>query len=84
MFDAIVQHLSKAKASSVATAYVTIFRPQTIASNDGPIIWNRQLIRYAGFKNNQTGEIVGDPMEVEFTNMLKKHFYKETNDLFEQ
>ena len=73
MFEAIVDHLGISAASGSKNVYCTFFRPQTPGTNDGPRIWNRQLIRYAGHKQSD-GSVIGDQMEVPFTEMLKKNF----------
>lgn len=44
---------------------ITIFPQRTDARHDYRI-WNNQLISYAGYKQPD-GKIVGDPMNVEFT-----------------
>lgn len=73
MFDSLVDHLYKARKCSVSEAFVTIFRAQTPGTEDGPRVWNRQLLRYAGFKVDDD-QVIGDPMEVPFTNMVLESF----------
>ncbi len=52
---------------------MTVFKPETPGTNDGPRIWNSQLIRYAGHRGaNET--TVGDPAELGFTDAVKKYF----------
>lgn len=84
MFDAIVDHIYQAKSCSVSKPFITIFRASTPGKDDGPRIWNRQLIRYAGFKDKITGKVIGDPMETEFTEMLINYFPKITVNQFQK
>lgn len=44
---------------------ITIFPQRTDGRHDYRI-WNAQLISYAGYKQSD-GKIIGDPMNVEFT-----------------
>lgn len=50
---------------SLCRSAITIFPQRTDARHDYRI-WNNQLISYAGYKQTD-GKIVGDPMNVEFT-----------------
>lgn len=59
IYGSCMKHLTKAVACGSAEAYVTVFRPSTPGTSDGPVIWNEQLLSYAAY--NQHGEIVGDP-----------------------
>jgi hypothetical protein len=40
-----LQVLEKATLSCVTTANIAVFRPQTPGTEDGPRVWNNQLIR---------------------------------------
>ena len=62
MFDSCIEHLTKAMACGSAEAYITVFRPETPGTSDGPRIWNDQLLQYAAY--NQDGRIIGDPKNV--------------------
>ena len=64
IYGSCMKHLTKAVACGSAEAYVTVFRPSTPGTSDGPVIWNEQLLSYAAY--NQHGEIVGDPKNVSF------------------
>lgn len=59
---------------------ITIFPQRTDAKHDYRI-WNNQLISYAGYKQAD-GKIIGDPMNVEFTEVsslnLLLSFYEKT------
>lgn len=50
---------------------ITIFPPRTDGKHDFRV-WNTQLIRYAGYKQPD-GQILGDPANVEFTEVREKH-----------
>lgn len=52
---------------------ITIF-PQRVASNRDFRVWNTQLIRYAGYKQPD-GRIIGDPANVEFTEVHKELYF---------
>ena len=45
-------------------------------SNDDFRVWNVQLIRYAGYKQND-GSILGDPANVEFTEVRRERRERE-------
>ena len=49
---------------------ITVFAPR-IKPNDDFRVWNIQLIRYAGYKQND-GSILGDPASVEFTEVRRE------------
>jgi len=48
---------------------ITIFPQRTDGKHDYRV-WNQQLINYAGYKNPD-GTILGDPANVEFTEVLE-------------
>ena len=48
MYQACLDLLEQATLSSVTTANICVFRPQTPGSADGPRIWNTQLVRRGG------------------------------------
>jgi hypothetical protein len=62
MFDSCITHLTKAMACGSAEAYITVFRPETPGTSDGPRIWNDQLLQFAAY--NQDGHVMGDPKNV--------------------
>jgi len=62
MYDSCINHLTKATACGSAEAYITVFRPATPGTSDGPRIWNDQLLQYAAY--NQDGNVMGDPKNV--------------------
>jgi nitric oxide synthase oxygenase domain/subunit len=77
MYSACMAHLAKAMACGSSEAYVTVFRPVTPGKDDGPQIWNDQLLSYAAYRkpisidafaerrHSFVGEeILGDPKNV--------------------
>jgi len=69
VFDWCLEHLRASTNGGQIRSLVTLFRPQT---DDGPAIriWNRQLVRYAGYRSPDGG-ILGDPEQVEFTQRVQ-------------
>uniref|UniRef100_Q27571-2 Isoform 2 of Nitric oxide synthase n=1 Tax=Drosophila melanogaster TaxID=7227 RepID=Q27571-2 len=65
MFEAICNHIKYATNKGNLRSAITIFPQRTDAKHDYRI-WNNQLISYAGYKQAD-GKIIGDPMNVEFT-----------------
>ena len=60
MFAALVDHIKIATNNGDLRALMTAFKP------DGRRLWNAQLLRYAGYKQ-EDGSVLGDPANVEFT-----------------
>ncbi|PNH01556.1 Nitric oxide synthase, inducible [Tetrabaena socialis] len=73
MYLACLDLLETATLSCVTTTNIVVFRAQTPGTEDGPRIWNSQLIRYAGYKKPD-GSVFGEKAEVEFTQMLQDDF----------
>lgn len=74
MFDACLSLLERAAKTAALTANILLFRPQTPGTNDGPRIWNNQLLRFACYREGQTESLVGDPSEIGFTQMLEVEY----------
>ena len=74
MFEAIKTHLKRGigapSHSSVDDCFSTA---NARGMDDGPRIWNSQLIRYAGHRGDGV-EVIGDPAELNFTDTVKKYF----------
>ena len=61
--------------SGSSDAYITVFKPATPGSSDGPRIWNDQLLQYAAYRSPpipfvNEGEIIGDPKNVSWSPLL--------------
>ncbi|XP_053697417.1 nitric oxide synthase [Sabethes cyaneus] len=74
MFEAICNHIKYATNKGNLRSAITIFPQRTDGKHDYRI-WNAQLISYAGYKG-QDGKIVGDPINVEFTDFCIKLGWK--------
>ncbi|XP_030383405.1 nitric oxide synthase [Scaptodrosophila lebanonensis] len=74
MFEAICNHIKYATNKGNLRSAITIFPQRTDARHDYRI-WNSQLISYAGYKQAD-GKIIGDPMNVEFTEVCIKLGWK--------
>jgi nitric-oxide synthase len=70
MFAACLSMLEHAMTSAVTIPYVCMFR-QKKGKDDGPRIWNSQLLRFAAYREAD-GTILGDPANLKFTDMLIK------------
>jgi nitric-oxide synthase len=65
IFEACVEHLRYSTNGGRIRSSVTLFRPADEGER-GIRIWNRQLIRYAGYRAAD-GSILGDPEQADFT-----------------
>uniref|UniRef100_A0A1A9WAM1 nitric-oxide synthase (NADPH) n=1 Tax=Glossina brevipalpis TaxID=37001 RepID=A0A1A9WAM1_9MUSC len=74
MFEAICNHIKYATNKGNLRSAITIFPQRTDARHDYRI-WNSQLVSYAGYKQND-GKIIGDPLNVEFTEVCMKLGWK--------
>jgi nitric-oxide synthase, bacterial len=68
VFEACIKHLRFATNGGRLRSAVTVFRPAD-AAGPGIRIWNRQLIRYAGYRLTD-GTVLGDPEQLAFTEKL--------------
>lgn len=77
IIGALEKHVTFSFNQGAIKSAVTIFAPknQSHGSPDPVRILNHQLIRYAGFKNDD-GTILGDPHSLNFTQVLEKHGWK--------
>ncbi|WP_083537284.1 MULTISPECIES: nitric oxide synthase oxygenase [unclassified Paenibacillus] len=64
MAAALFRHLERATNGGKVRPVITVFRAASAARKDARI-WNRQLIRYAGYED--LAGIVGDPISAPFT-----------------
>lgn len=73
VFRALERHLEFASNGGRIRPTITVFRP---SQPDKPDIrlWNHQLIRYAGYKEN--GHFRGDPHSIEFTDKCQELGWK--------
>lgn len=74
IFKALVEHLHDSTNGGRIQPMISVFAPQEPGS-PGIRIWNRQLIRYAGYRRTD-GTILGDPLNVEFTELAMRLGWK--------
>ncbi len=74
IFEAIVEHLRIGTNGGKIRPVMSIFAPQ-MPHRSGIRIWNPQVIRYAGYRQPD-GSIVGDPSNVEFTEVIRQLGWK--------
>ena len=65
IFAALVEHIELATNNGNIRPHISIFAPQQ-PGKKGIRIWNPQLIRYAGYRQDD-GSVVGDPAHCELT-----------------
>ncbi|XP_034942004.1 nitric oxide synthase, salivary gland [Chelonus insularis] len=70
MFEALCNHIKYGTNKGNIRSAITIFPQRTDGKHDFRV-WNAQLISYAGYKNKD-GTILGDPANVEFTELCFK------------
>ncbi|TXB62184.1 nitric oxide synthase oxygenase [Phaeodactylibacter luteus] len=66
VFEALCEHLSFATNGGNIRSAISIF-PEARRGKAPVTIHNHQLIRYAGYKDDATGLVIGDPASVGFT-----------------
>jgi nitric-oxide synthase len=74
IFDALVEHIQLATNGGRIRSIISVFG-QEKPGQPGMRIWNSQTIRYAGYQQAD-GTVIGDPLQVEFTNELFKLGWK--------
>lgn len=74
MFEALCNHIKYGTNKGNLRSAITIFPPRTDGKHDFRV-WNSQLISYAGYKQ-EDGTIVGDPINVEFTEVCVRLGWK--------
>nr|CAD7592454.1 unnamed protein product [Timema genevievae] len=70
MFDALCTHIQFSTNNGNIRSAITVFPPRSSSRSDFRV-WNPQLLSYAGYKNAD-GSIIGDPINVEFTEVCTK------------
>jgi nitric-oxide synthase len=76
VFDELVNHLQLAgqRERSLVRPVISIFAPHQ-PGRPFTRLWNEQLIRYAGHRDAD-GNVVGDPMYVDFTETMRQHGWR--------
>ena len=70
VFNECVEHLKIATGGTNIQSVMTVFRPQSSSEIFGMRFWSSQFVRYAGYVNESTGQILGDPANVSITKLL--------------
>ncbi|KAK3258276.1 hypothetical protein CYMTET_32672 [Cymbomonas tetramitiformis] len=74
MAESLFSHLRQATPPEGGiTPFCSMFRSQMPGTEDGPRVWNNQLIRYCGH-HQENGKTIGDLAEADFTTFVKQHF----------
>ncbi|XP_077622156.1 nitric oxide synthase 1 [Crocuta crocuta] len=81
MFNYICNHIKYATNKGNLRSAITIFPQRTDGKHDFRV-WNSQLIRYAGYKQPD-GSILGDPANVEFTEICIQQGWKPPRGRFD-
>ncbi|XP_018567945.1 nitric oxide synthase, salivary gland isoform X2 [Anoplophora glabripennis] len=76
MFEALCNHIKYSTNKGNIRSAITIF-PQRTDSKHDYRVWNSQLISYAGYRQPD-GSVIGDPLNVEFTEVCLKLGWKST------
>ncbi|WP_308636810.1 nitric oxide synthase oxygenase [Paenibacillus silvisoli] len=64
--EAVFRHIEYATGGGKILPTITVFAPTTDAARPAARIWNDQLIRYAGYEQ-EDGTVLGDPISVPLT-----------------
>ncbi|XP_069066864.1 nitric oxide synthase 3 isoform X1 [Pleurodeles waltl] len=81
MFTYICTHIKYATNKGNIRSAITIFPQRTDGQSDFRI-WNSQLIRYAGYRQ-EDGSVIGDPLNVEITELCTRLGWKPKNGRFD-
>nr|ACU98970.1 neuronal nitric oxide synthase [Sciaenops ocellatus] len=81
MYNYICNHIKYATNKGNLRSAITIFPQRTDGKHDFRV-WNSQLIRYAGYKQPD-GQIMGDPANVEFTEICMQLGWKAPKGRFD-
>lgn len=76
MFEALCNHIKYSTNKGNIRSAITIFPQRTDSKHDFRV-WNPQLIGYAGYRQPD-GSVIGDPFNVEFTEVCLKLGWKST------
>jgi len=75
IFLEVERHLFDATAGAKIQSVMTVFQPQSLNEPFGMRFWSSQIIRYAAYKDHDTGKITGDPANLDLTNYLISNEY---------
>lgn len=83
MFEALCNHIKYATNKGSLRSAITILPQRVKSLNNDWRIWNSQLIGYAGYKNKETNQVIGDPANVEITEICQKLGWKGVGTRFD-
>lgn len=66
-FKEFEEHLRIATCGTNIQSVMSVFKPKAVNEMWGTRFWSSQFVRYAGYKNQENGELLGDPSNVDFT-----------------
>lgn len=73
MFTGCMDLLNRAISCNVTKPFIAMFPHQTGNRVSGPRVWNTQLLRMAAYRMSD-GSVLGDPANLEFTEMITRDF----------
>lgn len=76
MFEAVCNHIKYATNKGSLRSAITIFPQRVKSTKNDWRVWNSQLIGYAGYRNSETGKVIGDPANADFTEICQKLGWK--------
>jgi nitric-oxide synthase len=81
IFSLLVHHLQAAGRASIRPV-ISIFAP---AQPGQPYarVWNEQLIRYAGYRDENDGRTIGDPRQIAFTAAMRGYGWRGKGEAFD-
>jgi nitric oxide synthase oxygenase domain/subunit/sulfite reductase alpha subunit-like flavoprotein/hemoglobin-like flavoprotein len=75
IFQEVEEHLKIATAGTNIQSVMTVFQPQAPDEPFGTRFWSSQYVRYAAYQDEESGDILGDPANLELTEYLLKKKY---------
>lgn len=75
IFEQVEEHLKIATAGTNIQSVMTVFQPQDPNEPFGTRFWSSQYVRYAAYQDDESGDILGDPANLELTEYLIKRRY---------
>merc|ERR1719348_219613 len=81
MFDNIIVHFDYSFNGGNIRPAITVFREREEGKVDLRV-WNYQVLSYAGYRQ-EDGSVIGDPINVEFTEFCQKLGWKGNEEMFD-
>ena len=77
IFKDVEEHLRIATCGTNIQSVMSVYKPKAVNEMWGTRFWSSQFVRYAGYKDKETDEVLGDPANVGFTDYIIKKGYWE-------